>query len=264
MAREGKTQKIYNEALQVIKNSGSGIRYSDLHREISRRLPKVNSNTIHSTLHRLRQKIQTGEEKRVSMPERGLFVWNDEQISGQQSLSTPMIELKINKHKNKKNEKHFYQPFANYLVEELNECTKAVPLGRNIFQDKWGTPDVIGVYRFSDIDPIKPPPEIITAEIKIAIDTASLITAFGQACSYKLFSHKVYMAIPEQAGQEAISRLESLCILFGIGLILFNFDNPQDPQFKIRTRAQKSEPDYYYLNQYLRRLPEDKKRELFG
>jgi len=178
---------------------------------------------------------------------------NDKQISGQQIVSKP-----------KNREEDFYQPFANYLVEELSECTKAVPLGGNIFQDKWGTPDVIGVYRFSDIDPIKPPPELITAEIKIAIDTASLITAFGQACSYKLFSHKVYVAIPEQAGQEVISRLESLCILFGIGLILFNFDNPEDPQFQIRTRAQKSEPDYYYLNQYLRKLPEDKKRELFG
>ncbi|MEJ7619206.1 MAG: hypothetical protein WKI46_00110 [Aquificaceae bacterium] len=254
MARKGQIQeKIYKVALQVIKDFGGGIRYSDLHREISKILQDVNSNTIHSTLHKLRQKIQTGEEKTVSMPERGLFVWNDEQISGQQIVSKP-----------KNREEDFYQPFANYLVEELSECTKAVPLGGNIFQDKWGTPDVIGVYRFSDIDPIKPPPELITAEIKISIDTASLITAFGQACSYKLFSHKVYVAIPEQAGQEAISRLESLCILFGIGLILFNFDNPEDPQFQIRTRAQKSEPDYYYLNQYLRRLPEDKKRELFG
>lgn len=254
MARKGQIQeKIYNVALQVIKDFGGGIRYSDLHREISKILPDVNPNTIHGTLHKLRQGIQTGEEKRVSMPERGLFVWNGKQISGQQIVSKP-----------KNREEDFYQPFANYLVEELSECTKAVPLGGNTFQDKWGTPDVIGVYRFSDIDPIKPPPELITAEIKIAIDTASLITAFGQACSYKLFSHKVYVAIPEQAGQEVISRIESLCILFGIGLILFNFEDPNDPQFQIRTRAQKSEPDYYYLNQYLRRLPEDKKRELFG
>ncbi|QID34164.1 hypothetical protein G3M65_00920 [Hydrogenobacter sp. T-8] len=253
MVREGRIREIYNVALQVIKYFESGIRYSELKREISKRLPEANPKTIENALHRLRQGIQKGVEKRVSMPEKGLYVWNDKQTRSKQIVYKP-----------KNREEDFYQPFANYLVEELSECTKAVPLGGNIFQDKWGTPDVIGVYRFSDIDPIKPPPELITAEIKIAIDTASLITAFGQACSYKLFSHKVYVAIPEQAGQEAISRLESLCILFGIGLILFNFEDPNDPQFQIRTRAQKSEPDYYYLNQYLRRLPEDKKRELFG
>ncbi|RME11732.1 MAG: hypothetical protein D6804_02620, partial [Aquificota bacterium] len=109
-----------------------------------------------------------------------------------------------------------------------------------------------------------PPPELITAEVKIATEGSALITAFGQACSYKLFSHKVYVAVPKQAGQETISRLESLCMLFGIGLILFNCEKQEDPQFEIRTRAQRSEPDYYYLNQYLRKLPEEKKRELFG
>ncbi len=41
-------------------------------------------------------------------------------------------------------EEDFYQPFADYLVKELEECTSAIALGGNIFRDKWGTPDVIG------------------------------------------------------------------------------------------------------------------------
>lgn len=50
------------------------------------------------------------------------------------------------------------------------------------------------VYKFSEIDPIKAHPEIVSVEIKT--DTNQLITAFGQACAYKLFSHKVYLVIP--------------------------------------------------------------------
>jgi len=41
-------------------------------------------------------------------------------------------------------EEGFYKPFADWLVNEVEECTRAIPLGGNLFRDKWGTPDVIG------------------------------------------------------------------------------------------------------------------------
>lgn len=47
-----------------------------------------------------------------------------------------------------------------------------------------GTPDVIGTNRIFGIGHIQPPIEVISAEIKTDIN--QLITAFGQACSYKL------------------------------------------------------------------------------
>lgn len=253
MVKEGQKQKsIYDVAVEVIRESSGGIRYSQLHRQISERLPDANQNTIHGVLHKLRQNIMSGREGKISIPEKGLFVWNERSSEGR-IQGTRKVK-----------EEDFYESFAVFLMEELGDCTKAVSFGGNIFQDRWGTPDVIGVYKFSDLDPIKPPPELITAKAKTATDSSSLITAFGQACSYKLFSHKVYIAIPKQSGQEAKNRLESLCMLFGIGLILFNAESSENPEFEIRTRAQKSEPDYFYLNQYLRRLPEEKKRELFG
>ena len=54
-----------------------------------------------------------------------------------------LIEEPIN---SKIEEEDFYEKFADYLVKELEECTKAISLGGNRFQDKWGTPDVLGVY----------------------------------------------------------------------------------------------------------------------
>jgi hypothetical protein len=52
-------------------------------------------------------------------------------------------------------ENEFYQSFANYLVTDLEECTKAIPLGNNIFRDKWGTPDVIGIEESKPSDIVK-------------------------------------------------------------------------------------------------------------
>ena len=146
------------------------------------------------------------------------------------------------------------------LVNDLEECTKAVPLGGNRFQDRWGTPDVIGTYRILGIGHIQPPIEVISAEIKTDIN--QLITSFGQACSYKLFSHKVYLVIPRDSRMVDIKRIEALCLKFGIGLIIFDRTNKERPEFEILTRAIKSEPDYFYLNKYLR-LIEDIIEELF-
>jgi len=104
----------------------------------------------------------------------------------------------------------FYKSFADYLQNDLEECTNAIPLGGNKFRDKWGTPDVIGKRESKRSDIIQAPVEIVSAEIKT--DAVQLITAFGQACSYRLFSHKSYLVIPELSAQDEVARLDSLCM----------------------------------------------------
>jgi len=129
---------------------------------------------------------------------------------------------------------------------------------RNKFRDKWGTPDVIGKREPRRSDIIKTPTEIVSAEIKA--DTRDLITAFGQACVYKLFSHKSYIVIPKNSSQDDISKLDALCLIFGIGLVLFDNSNPNDPQFEIRVRPLKHEPDMFYVNKYMKLI----EKELWG
>ena len=99
-------------------------------------------------------------------------------------------------------------------------------------------------------DIIKFPTEIISAEIKT--DTSSLITAFGQACSYRLFSHRSYIVIPKSASPDDLARLESLCITCGLGLVLFDSQNASNPNFSIRVRAMRTEPDMFYVNRNLK------------
>ena len=255
-------EKIIEQVLNILEKRPSGIRYSELFRELRNVLPEaeVPANTIHGTIWDLDKRV-----KDIAKPERGVFILmkylSEEKRTEalkKQILNETVKETdkEIKKTPNIDEEK-FYQPFADYLINDLEECTRVIPLGGNKFGDKWGTPDVLGTYKFSETDPIRPPVEIISAEIKT--DTNQLITAFGQACSYKLFSHKVYLVIPEEAEKD-VSRIESLCSRFGIGLILFDKNNFKNPNFKIRTRTLKNEPDYFYVNEYLKKLGEDSKK----
>lgn len=147
-------------------------------------------------------------------------------------------------------EASFYPSFATYLVDELEECTKALPLGGAKFKDKWGTPDVIGIRKPKGFDLYKFPAEIVSAEVKT--DGNGLITAFGQAVAYKLFSHKSYVVVPKKSSPEDLDRLEALCLICGLGLVLFDHLNPDAPDFILKLRAVKSEPDSYYVNQNLK------------
>jgi hypothetical protein len=110
-----------------------------------------------------------------------------------------------------------------------------------------GSDQMIGVYKPLPSDRIKFPHEIISAEIKI--EPQAPVVAFGQAVAYRLFSTKTYIVMPETIAKEDLDRLEALCILFGVGLVLFTL-NPQQPDFKIRMRAQRFSPDMYFVNEF--------------
>ncbi len=67
-------------------------------------------------------------------------------------------------------------------------------------------------------------------------------------------------------GEEDQSRLESLCLLFGIGFVLFN-PATKEPDFQIRVRAQRFTPDVFYMNEFANRLRAQeaaKFQKLFG
>lgn len=111
---------------------------------------------------------------------------------------------------------------------------------------------MFGIFRSRESDIVKLPIEVTSAEIKL--ETSQLITAFGQSCAYKLFSHRSYLVIPQESAPEDIDRLDSLCIISGIGLILFDATNHHRPKFQIQVRAARHEPDAFYINQNIRHV----------
>jgi hypothetical protein len=145
----------------------------------------------------------------------------------------------------------FYAPFAEYLKNDLEELTEALPLGGAALGAKWGTPDVVGIYQPRAGDLIKFTTEVVAAEIKI--DPRVPVVAFGQAVAYRLFATKTYIAMPKNMAQDDSDRLEALCMLFGVGLVLFDL-NKEAPDFSIRVRAQRFSPDMFFVNEFAERL----------
>jgi hypothetical protein len=148
-------------------------------------------------------------------------------------------------------EEDIYGPFADWLKNDLEEVTAAASLGGAMMRTKWGTPDVVGIYRPSAGSVVRFQPEIVAAEIKI--DGSQTITAFGQAVAYRLFAAKSFMVMPSTMGIDDSSRLEALAMHFGIGLVLFD-PSEVAPRFSIRVRAQRFVPDMYYVNEFADRL----------
>jgi hypothetical protein len=230
---------IRNKAVELLKNNPRGLRYSELMRELRNIFPDVPLKSIPATLWNL----NVTRSKEVFKPTRGLFKYrfSDEgEISEIIEKPPPTLQ-----------EEDFYETFANWLKSDLGECSEAIALGGNYLGKKWGTPDVIGIYKPSTRDVIKFQPEIISAEIKI--NPSEPVTAFGQAIAYRLFSSKVYLVEPSSMIPEDQDRIEGLCILFGVGLILFDL-NPESPNFRIRVRAQRYNPDMFYVNEFADKL----------
>ena len=154
-------------------------------------------------------------------------------------------------------EENYYDSFADFLCAKkdkdigLSECTKAVAWGGNRSGGKWGTPDVVGIFRPKPNAEIKFPDDIVSAEIKTKDSPDALITAFGQACAYRLFSHKVYLVVP-QSGENY--RLKSLCHLYGLGLVYFNLTKKviRPSIYKVQLLARRHSPDTFYVNHFIR------------
>lgn len=237
-------QQIKNLARSLIAQNPGGIRYSVLVDKICQQTPETPKNTVHGSVWNLDALFPD----EIAKPSRGLFTplskpGNDNVVVGStEQFATTGVKFL---------ESDFYEPFAEWLKNDLDEVTVVASLGGAGLKSKWGTPDVIGIYKPLASNLIKFPVEIVSAEIKI--DPQAPVVAFGQAVAYRLFSTKTYISMPTSLTEEDQSRLESLCMLFGVGLVLFDL-NKDAPQFSIRVRAQRFSPDMFYVNEFADRL----------
>ena len=235
-------KEIQAEARKIVASNPGGIRYSALVNQILDAHQETPKNTIHGSV----WDLATQFPKEVSKPSRGLFIPTNVTQPPAGTVVTPPVTVPSKIH-----EEDFYEPFADWLKNELDEATIAIALGGAGLQKKWGTPDVVGVYKPLASHRIKFDIEILAAEIKI--DPQSPVVAFGQAAAYRLSAAKSYVVMPSTLSPEDYSRLEALCMLFGIGLVLFD-TNLDNPNFQIRVRAQRFSPDMFYVNEFAERI----------
>lgn len=234
-------KQIRTLARQIIAGSPGGIRHGELLNQISTQHPETNLNTIRGSVWDIDARFPT----EITKPSRGLF--KPATATDSVEPHEPDGNATEQTEKGRVQESDFYKPFAEWLKSDLDEVTVVAPLGGSGLGGKWGTPDVIGAYKPLASHLVKFPMEIVSAEIKI--DKATPVAAFGQAVAYRLFSHKTYVVMPTTLTEMDQSRLEALCMLFGVGLVLFDLD-PANPAFSIRVRAQGFTPDMFHVNAF--------------
>jgi len=232
------TKTIRQAGRDIILQYPGGIRFRDLVTKIIEVLPGSAPNSVET---QVANQLVAAFPNEITKPSRGLYrpLSPDEPVAPEPTQSTVRREEDV------------YAPFASWLANDLEEATEAVALGGAGLRTKWGTPDVVGVYRPHAAQLIKFTPEIVAAEIKI--DPGQPIVAFGQAIAYRLFAARTYVVMPSTMTEEDQSRLEALCSLFGVGFVLFD-PKPGDPEFRIRTRAQRYSPDVFYVNEFATKL----------
>ena len=144
--------KIRDLGLEIISQHPGGIHYGELVKRIAAAHPETPTNTIHGSV----WDLATRFPETVVKPSRGLYKPASADVAGEQvPVTTPKVK-----------EEDFYRPFAEYLKNDLDEVTTVASLGGSVLKTKWGTPDVVGVYKSLASNLIKFQPEIVAAEIK--------------------------------------------------------------------------------------------------
>src|SRR5579864_7891692 len=134
-------QEIRDKAKAIIAESPGGVRYGALVDKIRAESPETPKNTIAGSVWNLDALLPTA----ISKPSRGLFKpinagGGDEAIVVGDPEQIAPTGVKIH-------ESEFYEPFADWLKNDLDEVTDVAPLGGAGMRSKWGTPNVIGVYK---------------------------------------------------------------------------------------------------------------------
>ena len=154
-------QQIRRLALDTVAETPGGLRYEQLRRKILEMHPETNSNTISGAIWNLDAIFPD----KITKPSRGLFKAT---TPGNDDDGVVVVAPDQTGSKGKKiSEADFYGVFAEWLRLDLGEVTVAKSLGGAALKSKWGTPDVIGVYKPLGRDLIKFPLELVAAEIKI-------------------------------------------------------------------------------------------------
>lgn len=149
MKRPGIKECIRDRAVELIREHPEGLRYSELHRKLRESTPSFNAGTINSSIWNLDLLVQHA----VWKPSKGLYrhvAFKEQDSANDGAARAGLAAVRVR-------EEVFYSPFADWLKNEAEEVTQAIPLGGNVFRDKWGTPDVIGKRESRRSDVIKGP-----------------------------------------------------------------------------------------------------------
>jgi hypothetical protein len=107
---------------------------------------------------------------------------------------------------------------------------------------------------------------VLARRIKEALPDANLNTIAGTIWNLDArFQNEIYKPARgifrslkfKETEPTAVAPVDALARIFGIGLILFDSTRPAQPDFEIRVRAARHEPDMFYVNKYLKLIEDE-------
>jgi hypothetical protein len=131
-------QQIKSLARSIITENPGGIRYSALVDKICQQNPETPKNTVHGSVWNL----DTLFPNEIAKPSRGLFT----PVTKQGDNEVPVVESteQFAETGVKVRESDFYEPFAEWLRNDLDEVTEVASLGGAGLKSKWGHPMLLG------------------------------------------------------------------------------------------------------------------------
>ena len=139
MGKLSVVKEIREAAKGLLSKNPGGMRFKQIVKTIHHENPQFNFNTVFTVVSNLHKDLP-GE---IVKPSRGLFQLAGAPIPGGET-DDPVV---IAPNQKKVYEHEFYPSFAEWLKNDLDEVTDVAPLGGAGLKSKWGTPDVVGVYK---------------------------------------------------------------------------------------------------------------------
>src|SRR2546425_10970151 len=109
-------KEVQTLAKEIVAENPGGIRYRALVQRISMENPETPKNTIHGSAWDLATRFPS----EITKPSRGLFLAVTSAGGGMPAIPPALLPVKIK-------EEDFYEPFADWLKNELDEATVAIP-----------------------------------------------------------------------------------------------------------------------------------------
>src|SRR3972149_8204275 len=119
-------ENIIEKALEILDSHPDGVRYTELVKKISKTMQDVPVNTIHGTV----WDLDIQQSRKIYKPSRGLFRLPRFKPDDSASLTLEPVVPK-SKQAMAVKEEDFYGPFADWLVNEIEDCTKKKNPGGN-------------------------------------------------------------------------------------------------------------------------------------
>lgn len=254
----GNNAKFERFAVEVVKHSLGGISEHDLLHRLASRFPNARKESLSKAI----SSIDIHWLKDIARFDCNLLV--PIKLDASRSLLPKEHNAYITADKaNDHDEREYYGPLKSFISEELSLHNSIYEFGGNVMPEGhwWTNPDLLGAVRPQPAARPFVQPEIISVEVKSKIgipDNANsyvnnrekLFGAYSQALSYRLFSHRVIISVPEIPNIVQKSLFERRCSFYGIGLIYFS-GPPESPAFRWRLHPTSSMPDVQTLNDFM-------------